>query len=142
MPFRSRVKVRFNHADRAGIVFYGNYLTLAHHVLEEFVEAVGFTWDEWFANPSWGTPFRKVEVDYRKPHLPGRDLDAEFWLEDLSNASITSRYRFFNGEGDLVSEIRAVNVFMDYRTLTKVPMPESVRARLESQVERVPEITE
>jgi len=138
MPFKTRVKIRFFHADSAGIMFYGNLYVLAHEVFEEFAVAAGFAWEDWFANPEMGIPFKKVDADYFRPHLPGTELEAHLYIESIGESSFVSRYRFFNPEGDLLSELRVVNVFMAYRTLSKMPVPEPVRRRLEPLVETAP----
>jgi acyl-CoA thioesterase FadM len=138
MTFTTRLLVRFHHADSAGIMFYGNLYFLAHHVFEDFVIAAGFAWKEWFDNPEWQVPVRRVETDYVKPKRAGRELDAELWLERLGETSITLRVRFRDDVGDLCSELMLVGVFTDRKTGTKIPIPRHARERLEKHVEPVP----
>lgn len=138
MSFTSHLLVRFHHADSAGVMFYGNLYFLAHQVIEDFVLAAGFEWKEWFDNPEWTVPVRRVETDYVKPKRAGRELDAELWVERLGETSVTFRVRFRDDVGDLCSELVLVGVFTARATDTKIPIPQDARARLEKHVESVP----
>lgn len=138
MPFTTRLLVRFNHADSAGVMFYGNLYFLAHQVFEEFVTAAGFGWDEWFENPRWLVPIRRVEADYLKPKRPGRELEGRLWVEQIRETSFSFRVRFYDDTGDLSSDLKMVVVFTDRVTEKKIPIPPEVRARLEAHLDPAP----
>ncbi len=134
--FKTRLLIRFHHADRARVMFYGNLYLLAHQVLERFVvEAVGLGWDEFFANPEWTAPFRRVEADYFRPHPPGREVEATLAIVSLGETSLTMRIDFHDLDGEHLSRLVAVNVFTDADATGKIPMPASIRAQLTPFVE-------
>lgn len=129
--FKTRLLIRFHHADRARVMFFGNLQLLAHQVLERFVvEAADIPWDEFFANPRWIAPFRRVEADYLRPHPPGREVEATLAITALGDTSMTMRIDFHDLDGEHLSRLVAVNVFTDAESKTKIPMPESIRERL------------
>jgi 1,4-dihydroxy-2-naphthoyl-CoA hydrolase len=130
MPFTTRVRVHFYHADSAGVMFFGNLYRLAHQVFEAFIVAAGFGWDEWFSNPAWLVPFRRVEADYLRPMRPGRDYEGRLSVERIGDTSFTVCIQFLEESGEPVSELRMVVVFADRGTEQKIPVPADVRERL------------
>ncbi len=135
MAFRTRLKVRFNHADSAGIMFYGNLFILVHQALERFVEEAGFDWHDWFAHPSWWVPFRKVDAEYFRPMLPGREVEVTSTINRLGETSVALTMHFASLEGDRLSTVKFINVFIDNKTMEKIPIPERIRSQLTPLVE-------
>ena len=73
-----------------------------------------------------GTPFVRLEMDFRKPVTPRHRLICHTWPERLGGTSITFRV---DGEQDgrLCFSTRTVSVFVDPAEFTKRSPPENVR---------------
>ena len=129
--FKTRLLIRFHHADHARVMFHANLYLLAHQAFERFiVEGAGFQWDEFFANPRWSATFRRVEADYLRPHIPGREIEGTYSITAIGPTSFDSRLDFHDLDGEHLSRVDFVNVFAAPDTLETVSVPDEARARL------------
>ena len=140
MAFSRTVTIAFADADPAGIIFYGRLLGIAHRVFEEFTaaELVG-RWEAWYSNGEWITPVRHTECDFHRPLRPGRQYDAELVVSKLGESSFEITTRFFeHGGADRrpCAETRVVHVFAHPSRFEKLPIPASIRGRLEAHLAR------
>jgi len=127
--FRTAVKIRFFEADPAGVLFFARYFSKAHEVLEEFVPAAGIPWEDWFGGGRWIVPLRRVEADYRKPLLPGREVEALLAVEELGRSKVVFAVRFLQ-EGGEACLVRLTCVFADKEKMKPVSIPPAVREKL------------
>ena len=127
--FRTGVKIRFFEADPAGVLFFARYFSKAHEVLEEFVPAAGIPWEEWFGGGKWIVPLKHVEAEYRKPLMPGREVQAELLVEELGRSKVIFLVRFFQEEEE-ACRVRMTCVFADKERLKPVSIPGAIRERL------------
>ncbi|MEO8135644.1 MAG: acyl-CoA thioesterase, partial [Betaproteobacteria bacterium] len=73
--FVVRKVVRFAHCDPAGIIFYPQYLMLAHDCKEDwFRDGVGYAFREMITRDRRGFPIVKLEADFVRPSRLGDDL--------------------------------------------------------------------
>jgi acyl-CoA thioesterase FadM len=154
-PFSFSARIRFHEADPAGIMFFANSYKIAHDTYEEFVQALGFPWPEWFENPVWAIPIRASSCEHLRPLLPSGHYDIEVWIEGIGNSSFTAKYAFrqkpellldsvhlssepsepISSEpqcSELFCEVSLTHTFMNKETRTKMAIPSSVLSRLEA----------
>lgn len=131
MTLKSKFLVHFDDADPGGIVFFGNYLKLAHRALEYALPQVGIPWDKWFATKEYGVPLRHVEADYRKPIRPGTFIEVEQKVLKLGNSSVTFESLLKNDQNELCAVLTHTHVFVDMKTKSSIPIPEGIRQVLE-----------
>ncbi len=122
---------KFHDADPAGIMFFGNVYAKAHGTYETFVEHLGFTWKEWFANETWAVPIRHSECEHLAPIFPGQSYDVECRLEKIGTSSFTMKYVFTSSKATH-AEVTIVHAFVDLKKKAKCEMPSVVRERLEA----------
>jgi 4-hydroxybenzoyl-CoA thioesterase len=122
--------VAFDDADGEGIVFFGNYFRLAHRALEQHLPQLGIPWREWFANKEWGVPLRHVEADYLQPLRPGDLFHVVIQVSEVGENSVHFSYEFLAVDGKPLARVKTSHVFVGRGTFKKVPVPESLRARL------------
>lgn len=131
MPaFETRVTIRFEDADPAGIVFYPRAIALAHGVVEDLIRQTDLGWQGWFGNHGLTAPARHAEADFLAPMRAGETLQARAWVENLGKTSGTFAVEFFGNEGELRARIRTVHVLVDQSTGKPVPMTPEIRAAL------------
>ena len=121
--------IRFDQADPAGIMFFGQVFFLAHEAFEKFVISTGFSWEEWFANSKWGTPIRHSEANFQRPMRPGKSYQINVTVARLGESSMTIRYVFMR-DAHVHCEVQIVHTFIDIKEITKMPIPTEVRTRL------------
>jgi len=130
-PFHASVRIRFEHADPEGIMFFGNIYGIAHEVYEQFVEHLGFTYKDWFLNKTWGVPLRKSECLYSAPLLPGQTYDVKVTVPQISDSSFGTHY-IFALNGKTHAEVTLAHVFVDRNARSKTAIPSEIRGRLET----------
>lgn len=126
--FEYELEVLFRDCDPMGHVNNAVYLT--------YLEAARFAW--------WRNAFgakglkehgfivARVEIDYRKPALPGDRLLVRLRVEDIGQSSFKVGYEILNTRTrELVAEAKSVQVAFDYTQGKSVPISASLRAKLE-----------
>ena len=126
--FEYELEVLFRDCDPMGHVNNAVYLT--------YLEAARFAW--------WRSAFgaqglkeqgfivARVEIDYRKPALPGDRLLVRLRVEDIGRSSFKVGYEILNARTrELVAEAKSVQVAFDYTQAKSVPISASLRAKLE-----------
>jgi acyl-CoA thioester hydrolase len=126
--FEHEVEVRFRDCDPMGHVNNAVYLT--------YLEAARFAWWRSAFGPSGlrdhGFIVARVEIDYRRPALPGDHLIVRLRVDAMGRSSFTVAYEILNTRTrELVAEARSVQVAYDYATGRPVPLSDELRARLE-----------
>ena len=126
--FEYELEVLFRDCDPMGHVNNAVYLT--------YLEAARFAW--WRGTfgaqglKEHGFIVARVEIDYRKPALPGDRLLVRLRVEDIGRSSFKVGYEILNVKTrELVAEAKSVQVAFDYAKGTSVPIAESLRAKLE-----------
>lgn len=127
--FRTQVKLRFHDADPAGIMYFGRLPSLAHDCFEEFIQAAGWSWAEWFQTKSALIPIRHLETDFLSPFRPGLSYDVDVTVARLGETSFQMRY-VFHREGARHAVVKMVHANLDPKNFQKKPLSEELRSRL------------
>ena len=127
--FEHEIEVRFRDCDPMGHVNNAVYLS--------YLEVARFAWWRRAFGPSGltdqGFIVARVEIDYRKPALPGERLLVRLRLDSLGRSSFTVAYEVLNMRTrEVVAEARSVQVAYDYAQGKSVPLSEDLRAKLEA----------
>ncbi len=126
--FEHELEVRFRDCDPMGHVNNAVYLS--------YLEAARFAWWRSVFGASGlqdhGFIVARVEIDYRKPALPGDRLTIRLRVEAMGRSSFTVVYEIANARTrEILAEARSVQVAYDYAQGRPVPMSGDLRARLE-----------
>jgi len=122
--FHTRLRVRYEETDAAGVVYYANYLVYFEVARVEALRAVGMPITEVERR---GITFPAVSADCRY-HSPARVddlLDVALWTEHVGRASFGFRYEVrrcaeHGTPGDLVATGRTRHAVVDRDTLRPV----------------------
>ncbi|MBL7867269.1 MAG: acyl-CoA thioesterase [Flavobacterium lindanitolerans] len=109
--FIKEEKIRFQHVDYAGIVFYPRFLEMLNALVEDwFEEAL----ERPFAtiHETNGIPTVDLKVQFRKAARLGEILTKYLWVKNLGSASMVCGFRFEDHQGKtcLEGEVTLVNV--------------------------------
>ena len=119
--------VRYSDYDTKGHVnnaFYLTYFEYAKHLLWR---------DVWKRHPD--PPFVVAEalVQFKSPAMVGEPLEIDISTKEIKNRSWIWKFQITHAaDGRVVAEGHTVQVYYDYGTRQAVPIPEDVRALLES----------
>lgn len=133
--FTKKIQIKFREADPAGILFFGNILSLAHDTFEEFIQNAGFTWNEWFKTDEFIVPIRQTEAQFLSPFMPGQFYQIEVFVEKIGDSSLKMKYTFLQ-DYKVHAEVSMVHTFLNFQTKSKIRVPEKVRVKLEKFVQK------
>ncbi|MFK7858234.1 MAG: acyl-CoA thioesterase [Granulosicoccus sp.] len=129
------VRVTWGDCDPAKIVYTGRLPWFA-------LDAINGWWEEQLDGDGWyqmetdrnvGTPFVRLEMDFRRPVTPRHDLICHVWPVHLGETSIAFRV---DGEqdGHICFSSRSVNVFIVADTFMKQAPPDEIRRLIETHL--------
>lgn len=92
MPFTTQRKVRFQHCDPAGIVFYPRYYEMLNAVVEDyFAQVVGHDFNCLHVETRTGVPTVHLETRFHAPSRLGETLTFELAVHGIGRTSLTLR---------------------------------------------------
>ena len=129
-PFRYYLRVRYIECDAQKVVFnsrYGEYVDVA---INEFLRAIGVLPD--FLDGQLDFQLVKQTIEWKAPARFDQVLELSIAATRLGTTSFTVATGFrIAGEDRIIVSAETVYVLVDARTLTKLPLPDTLRAALQ-----------
>ena len=143
MKFTTQKRVRFQHCDPAGIVFYPQFYVLLHEVQEDFLAHIGFAEHGLIAS-GIGLPIVDMKTEFLGMCRHGDVLNLSLTLTRIGNASVGMHYEIHAlAQSGLESEaikLRADSVVV-HSTVPHgkaVRIPDDLRTALQPFLQTVP----
>jgi len=113
--------VRFEETDAQGIVFYGNYVTYQDETVTEYLNAVGYGYED-FDERDWDVHVVNVELDYRGSATFRDDLVNAMRISAVRESSIEFEYECRRADDDeVLVEGSVTHVAVEGGESTRVP---------------------
>jgi acyl-CoA thioester hydrolase len=132
-PFRYYLRVRYVECDAQKVVFNSRYAEYVDVSITEFLRAAGIV-DE-FMQGDLDFQLVKQTVEWKSPARYDQVLELSVTPQHLGNTSFTMRteFRIADPPGDdrAIVTVETVYVLVDAKTLTKLPLPDRIRAALQ-----------
>ncbi|WP_106373358.1 acyl-CoA thioesterase [Vreelandella songnenensis] len=130
MPFTTQRKVRFQHCDPAGIVFYPRYFEMINSVVEDwFEEVLHHDFNHLHVETGQGVPTVSIETQFHAPSRLGERLRFELAVEAIGRSSLTLQISAYCGEQKRLTS-RSTLVFMDLDSGQSMPWVEGIRQHI------------
>ncbi len=130
--FVSRIPVRFEHCDSAGIVFYPRYFEMINNVVEDWFAELGCDFHHMHFERREGVPAVRSECDFLQPSRLGDVLEFELVLSRIGRSSFTLQITARSGgEERLRARMVLAYVSLDPAPRGK-PIPDSVRSAMQA----------
>ena len=144
MKFTTQKRVRFQHCDPAGIVFYPQYFVLLHEVQEDFLSHIGFAEHRLIAS-GIGLPIVDMKTEFLGMCRHGDVLSLTLSLTRIGGASLGMHYEIHafaqSPQGPSAIKLRADGVVV-HSTVPHgmaVRIPDDLRTALQPYLQTVPE---
>jgi 1,4-dihydroxy-2-naphthoyl-CoA hydrolase len=138
--FHYRTQIRLKDTDATGVLYFSEQFKFALETFEEFLKDRGFSWRELMASP-FLLPVVHAEADYIAPMMVGDELEIILKVAKVGTSSMTLQYSLRDPQrGMIVGRVEIVHVVVDKTTRTSVPIPDFLRAILESELSVVSEL--
>ena len=139
--YRARLRVRFAECDPAGIVFFTAWFAIANAAVEDFfLDALAVDFHHLHEQRRIGTGFAHAEADYFRPVTMGEVIALTPVLDRIGGSSYTLRLHVHRGDEEVV-RFRLLTATTDLDSRRPVPLPDDLRAALESYRARCAEET-
>lgn len=109
--FIKKEKIRFQHIDYAGIVFYPRFLEMLNCLVEDwFEEALDRPFSK--MHETNGIPTVDLKVQFKKAARLGETLTKKLWVKKLGDSSLLCGFRFEDEQGKtcVEGEVTLVNI--------------------------------
>lgn len=129
MPKRFTIveHVRWSDIDRAGIIYYGQFLRFFEIAETELFREVGLRYSEVFDRFDIWLPRVQIHFDFRKPLMLDDLIEVSAYVGRFGNKSFTLRFEVNKkGEADLVAEGHVVLACVSRSTFKSVPVPAEI----------------
>jgi 4-hydroxybenzoyl-CoA thioesterase len=91
--FIKEEKVRFQHCDHAGIVFYPRYFVMLNDLVEDWFEEI-LDYSFLAMHPNNGIPTVELNTRFKSPARLGDLIQKELWVIRLTDRSLTYGFCF------------------------------------------------
>jgi acyl-CoA thioester hydrolase len=116
--------VRWSDIDRAGIIYYGQFLRFFEIAETELFRAVGLPYSGVFDRFDIWLPRVQIHFDFRKPLVLDDPIEVSAYVGRFGNKSLTLRFEVTRkGEGDLVAEGHVVLACVSRSSFKSVLVP-------------------
>ena len=131
--FNKQEKVRFQHVDYAGIVFYPRFLEMLNSLVEDwFEEALDRPFSK--MNETNGIQTVDLKIQFKNAARLGEILTKKLWVKELKNSSILCGFEFKNESNTIVleGEVTLVNVVFnpDRNGIKAEPFSEEMKNKI------------
>ncbi len=129
--FSYTTTVKLHQTDAAGLLFFGNYFTLAHDAYQQFVEESGFSFATILNETEFLAPIVHAEGDYNAPLFVGDKVTIHVRAENIGTTSFTLGYTLVGAAGENIAKIATVHVWVSRSDMQKRPLPDWLKEALE-----------
>ncbi len=126
--------VKLPETDAAGIVFFANYIRLAHDVYEKFIEEIGFSLYHVITEADFYLLIAHTEADYKQPLKLNEKYSVHLNVEKIGKTSFTLSYEFYNSKNELAAVVKTVHVTVKKTTGKPVLIEENLKLNLSKHV--------
>jgi 1,4-dihydroxy-2-naphthoyl-CoA hydrolase len=131
MSFKYEATVKLYDTDAAGIVFFGNYLRIAHDAYQTYLESNGFSFARALAEKKILIPIVHAEADYLRPSVVGERLTVEMTCSKISAHSFVLKHQVMRADGTLIATASTVHVMIELAGNQKIEVPPQLKQALE-----------
>ncbi len=131
--FIKQEKIRFQHIDYAGIVFYPRFLEMLNCLVEDwFEEALDRPFSK--MHDTNGIPTVDLKIQFKNAARLGEILTKKLWVKELKNSSVLCGFQFVNESEKTVleGEVTLVNVKIqeDRNNIKAEPFSEEMKEKI------------
>jgi len=127
VAFTTQRKVRFQHCDPAGIVFYPRYFEMINSVVEDwFEEIVQRDFNQLHVESGTGVPTAAIDTQFHAPSRLGERLTFELAVQAVGRSSLTLQITAYCGEQKRLTS-NSTLVYVDLNSGQPMPWTEAMR---------------
>jgi acyl-CoA thioester hydrolase len=119
--------VRWSDTDRAGIIYYGQFLRFFEIAETELFRSVGLPYSDVFDRFDIWLPRVQIHFDFRKPLLLDDLIEVSAYVGRFGSKSLTLRFEVTKKTStDIVAEGHVVLACVSRSTFKSIPVPSEI----------------
>ncbi|HEY7546667.1 MAG TPA: thioesterase family protein [Blastocatellia bacterium] len=123
--------VRWSDTDRAGIIYYGQFLRFFEIAETELFRSVGLSYSDVFDRLDIWLPRVQIHFDFRKPLVLDDLIEVSAYVARFGARSLTLRFEVVKkSETDMVAEGHIVLACVSRSTFKSIEVPDEIKERL------------
>ena len=123
-------KIRLQHTDAAGRIFYARLFDILHEAFEEWLVAQGVAYAELFSSAVYALPIVHAEADFRLPLSLHQQICVELAPQKRGGSSFAVQYHVRLADQQLAAEALTVHVAVDKATQRPIPLPKDIMKKV------------
>ncbi|MEQ9812907.1 MAG: thioesterase family protein [Azospirillaceae bacterium] len=133
--FIVRRRVRFEHCDSAGIVFYPRYFAMFNALVEDwFSDALGYNWGDMHMRDRRGVPLVDIHTRFHRPCRLGETIALHLTLRRIGRSAIDGSITIVGVQDDPGETPRVETdftvVFTDFDRMRSARIPEALLEKM------------
>ena len=132
-PFVHRLPVRYADTDAQGHVFFANYATFMDEALTYLLAHIGLPYATIEADLGVMCVYAATQSRFKARTFFGDVLAVQATVSHIGRTSFTTAYEIRRPDGTLAAEGALTSVCLDRHSRAPVPVPDRLRAALETQ---------
>jgi 1,4-dihydroxy-2-naphthoyl-CoA hydrolase len=132
--FEHHLRVRFQHTDPAGIVFFANILVYCHESYEEMLRAGGIPLEEFIGKRAQTLPLGHAEATFKRPFRAGQLVTVRVSVGRIGDRSFRLEFDLFGEAGEHLASAATVHVSVDPATGRSTGISPELRGLLEKHL--------
>ncbi|TMA29893.1 MAG: acyl-CoA thioesterase [Deltaproteobacteria bacterium] len=130
--FEHRLRVRFQHTDPAGIVFFANIFVYCHEAFEEFLRAGGLPLEEFLSGKRKQVlPLGHAEADFKRPFRYGTLVTVRVSVGRVGERSFRLEYELSDEAGEQLATAATAHIAVDRATGQSTALDPQLKSFLE-----------
>ena len=128
--FTAQEKIRFQHTDPAGIVFFPRFTVMMNDSTEDLMEILGCPFSQ--VHENGGMPIVNINVDFKKPGYLGQTITKYAEFTKVSSRSYTVHH-WFECDGDILMDATQTCVYVlrqEDGSFKSAPIPDTIRQEM------------
>jgi len=124
--------VRWSDIDRAGIIYYGQFLRFFEIAETELFRSVGLPYSEIFDRLDIWLPRVQIHFEFHKPLVLDDLIEVSAYVGRFGTKSLSLGFEVLRkGEPGLVADGQVVLACVSRSTFKSIPVPKEIRERLQ-----------
>ncbi len=128
--YKKEYFVTLPDTDAAGILFFGNYVKIAHILYEEFMIEIDFSLRYIIDNSEFLILIVHSESDYKKSLYLGDKFNVTLQVTKIGNTSFELTFNFSDNEDNKIASVKTVHVVVSKEKNKPIRIPEKLKEQL------------
>ena len=130
-PFEHQLRVRFQHTDPAGIVFFANIFVYCHEAYEELLRAGGMPLHEFLGTRQESLPLGHAEATFKRPFRFGQLVKVRVSIGRIGERSFRVEYDLYDEGSEHLATAATVHICIERASGKSIALPPQLRSLLE-----------